>query len=133
MTTSTDTPMGPQRVQAALDAILPDHAHRATSHAWLRFWTTAAGAFNIRTESDSPRPSVARHEIRFVEESRGWDIRVPCTAAGLDAVILAMLAADALNLETLRRLRDDARNAPSTPAMALRTGMIDKVLAASRP
>lgn len=127
MTIGTDTLLGPQKVHLVLDAILPEHAHRAASHAWLRFWTTSAGAFNVRVENTRPT-GASHHEIRFVEESRGWDVRVPCTASGLDAVILAMLAANALDVTVLRKMHDDTRNALSGPLLALRSGMIEMVL-----
>jgi hypothetical protein len=125
--TTSDSNLGVARTQAALDAILPQHTHRGVTLPWIRFWTTSAGSFNIRTETtrDVGLPAT----IRFVEESRGWDLRVPCTNNGLDTIILAMILADALDIAALRKLRDDNRNNLNPGGLsALNLGLTAKAL-----
>lgn len=79
--------MGAQRFDKALDDILPAWRHKAGQrHAW----TTPRGAFWVEVKADKPGRPVAA----FSGES--WNVTVPTTVAGLDALVVVMVLAGAI-------------------------------------
>lgn len=78
--------MGAQRFDKALDGILPAWRHKTSQrHAW----TTPRGAFNVEVRADGAGS--------FATFSGGtWGVQVPATVAGLDALVVAMVLAGAI-------------------------------------
>ena len=70
-----------------LDDVIPPHAYReASPHR--RLWTTSGGQFHLRVTVDSATFTVAE---------RSWDVCVPLTIEGLDALVVAMVLAKSVD------------------------------------
>lgn len=78
------------RAVAALDAVLPEHVYRGTATG-ARFWTTSVGSFRLTFSGVGPDALVT-----FDHEAAGWKITVPLTVPALDALVLTMILASAI-------------------------------------
>lgn len=78
------------RAQDALDGVLPEHMYKGAVTGQ-RFWTNANGSFRLRTEGSHP-------DIRFVfhNDNTGWQLQVPSTGTGLEALVIGMILAGAI-------------------------------------